>query len=144
MPPEMVVLLWRGLADGFLRRGTEDLQGGGTLREQVAKDVEEEAQQVGNDGYEQNELGELGGAPGALEIAAAVEDGEPGHDQAQHILLDNGSQRKHPRIDDRDAGHDGEVGHAVAHAGEGLLDLLDQAGLRAQHKVEQGTDDNSS
>lgn len=52
------------------------------LGEKVAEYVEQEAQHVRDHGDEQDELGELGRAPCALQIAAAVEDGQAGHDQA--------------------------------------------------------------
>jgi len=117
-------------------------QGGGILGEQVAGDVEQEAQDVGDHGDEQDELGELGGAPRALEVAAAVEDGQARDDQAQHVLLDDGGQQEGPQVErHRLAGHDAEVGHAIADADERLLDLFDEGQVGAQDEVEQREED---
>jgi hypothetical protein len=118
-----------------------DIQWNGIVREQVAQQVEDEAQHVWNHGHEQDELGELLRAPCALEVATAVEDGEARDDQPKHILLHHRRQREDPRVDDGLPGHDGQVGHAVAHAYERLLDLLHPVGLRAQGEVEQREDD---
>lgn len=126
---------------GVGERGGMYVQGRAAAGQEIAGNVDEEAQEVGDHGDEQDELGELVRAPGALQVAAAIEDGEAGDEQAEHVLLDDGGQREDPRIDDGLAGDDGQVGHAIAHAEQRLLDLLDPAGVRAQGEVEQGEGD---
>jgi hypothetical protein len=103
----------------------------------IAGQVEQEAQHVGHHGDKQDELGKLPLSPCALEVAAAVEERRAVDDEAGEVLLDDGGQGKDPGIDDRLARHDGEVGHAVADPDQGLLDLLDPVGLGAQREVEQ-------
>lgn len=139
MPPEMVVRLVT-LALPSTLRGSY-VQRHSLAGDQVAEEVQAEAQDVRNHGHKQDELGVLLLAPGPLEVAAAVEDGEARRDESEHILLHHRRQSEDPRIYDRLSGHDGEVGHAVAHANEGLLDLLHPVRVRSQGEVEEREDD---
>jgi hypothetical protein len=113
----------------------------GRAGDEEAEQVEQEAHDVREHGHKHDELGELLRAPRPLEVAPAIEDGEPRRDQAKQILLHHRRQRKDPRVYDGPAGHEGEVRHAVADADEGLLDLLDPVRVRPQRKVEQCEDD---
>jgi hypothetical protein len=107
----------------------------------IAGQVEQEAQQVGDHSHEQDELGKLLLPPCALQVASAVEEGCAIDDQAGEVLLDDGSQGEDPGVDDGLARHDGQVGHAIAHAEQRLLDLLDPVRVGAQDEVEQGEED---
>ena len=107
----------------------------------IAGQVEQEAQQVGNHSHEQDELGELLLPPCALQVASTIEEGCAIDDQAGEVLLDDGGQGEDPGIDDGLARHDGQVGHAIAHADQRLLDLLDPVRVGAQDEVEQGEED---
>lgn len=107
------------------------------LGESVSHDVEQEAHQVGHHGDEENELCELGRTPCALQIASSVEDGEASRHQTQHVLLDGGRKQENPRVDDRDAGDDGQVGHTIAHSSYRLRSAFGPARGRAQGEVEQ-------
>lgn len=112
--------------------------------QEIACNVQHKGQDVGDHGHEEDKLGELVGAPCPLQVAAAVHDGEAGNKQTQDILLHDGRTRKHPRIDGRLARHDGQIRHAVAHAEQRLLDLLDPARVRPQGEVEQRADDDGA
>ena len=107
----------------------------------IAGQVEQEAQQVGDHSHEQDELGKLLLPPCALQVASAVKEGCAIDDQAGEVLLDDGSQGEDPGIDDGLAWHDGQVGHAIAHADQRLLDLLDPVRVGAQDEVEQREED---
>jgi hypothetical protein len=124
----------------FKSRVTCFLQHGSRACDQVAEHVEEEAQDVRDHSHKHDELGELLRAPRALQVAPAIEDGEPRRDQPKEILLHHRRQCEDPGIYDRPPGHEGEVGHAIADADQRLLDLLDPARVRAQRKVEQRED----
>lgn len=70
--------------------------------------VDDKAHEVGDDGDEENELGKLGRAPGALEIAAGVEEGEDRGDEAEDVLLNQSSGEDSPRVVQRESGDDGQ------------------------------------
>jgi hypothetical protein len=134
-----VRLVWgRWAADGG-RRAV--IQWGGVVADEVGNNVEQEAEDVGDHGNEEDELDEFMGAPGALEVAAAIEDGRGGDEQTGEILLDDGGQSKDPGIDDGLGGDNGQKGHAVADADQWLLDLFDPARVGAQGEVEEGAGD---
>jgi hypothetical protein len=124
-------------------RATLSLQHGkvGRACDEEAEQVEKEAHDVRDHGHKHDELGELLRAPRPLEVAPAIEYGEPRRDQAKQILLHHGCQRKDPRVYDGPAGDEGEVRHAVADADQRLLDLLDPVRVWPQRKVEQREDD---
>ena len=138
MPPEMVV--WLELSVIEIRKTRRDVHGRTFIEQKEGSKVEQESQDIGDHGHEEDKLGELVGSPCAFEIASAVEDGETRDDEAQDILLDDGGQGEDPRVEDGLHRDDGEVGHAIADANNGLLDLFDPVGVGAQGEVEQGED----
>jgi hypothetical protein len=81
--------------------------------------------------------------PRPLEIASAVEDCKARNDQAEKILLHDSRQCEDPRIPrHRTARHNCEPRHSIAHAYDGLLDLLHPICVRPQCKVDQREEDN--
>jgi hypothetical protein len=124
--------------DGGRRAG---VQWGGSVTDEIGNNVEQEAEDVWNHGNEEDELDEFIRAPGALEVAAAIEDGRGSDEQTSEVLLDDGGQSKDPGIDDGLAGHNCQEGHAVADADQWLLDLFDPARVGAQGEVEEGAAD---
>jgi hypothetical protein len=65
---------------------------------QVARNVEQEGQNIRHHSHEQHELGELMRPPRSLEVAPAVEDCKARDDQSEHILLHHRRQCEYPRI----------------------------------------------
>jgi hypothetical protein len=113
--------------------------------EQVAGEVQQVGQEVGNNGDKEHELGELVRPPRALEVATSIEEGQASGCEAEQVLLDDSREGEDPGVPGhRAAGHDGQPGHAVADAYDGLLDLLDPIGVGAQGEVEQGEQDEGS
>ncbi len=125
--PAMVVRLWarrqRGRHTG--RGGGVEREGGergkrGAQREHARpavvprqgeeQDHEAEAQQVRQQRCDQQELGVLARRPGALEVAAALRQGEEGDGQREDVALDKRGGHKGPRVYQRELGDEVEVG----------------------------------
>lgn len=124
-----------------MSRGKLNIQRFTRTCQKIAKHIENEAQNVRDHSHEHDELGELLRAPCSLQIATTIENSEARCDQPEEILLYYRRQRKHPGIYHRQAGDDGEVGHAIADAYESLFRLLDPVRIRPQREVEQREDD---
>ena len=144
MPPDMAVELW-GLCQSCGCRvrvfvSGWDLRETGVARDHEERDVRQEREEVGHDADEGNELCVLGGAPGALEVAATVEEGDAGYEQAEDVLLGEGGGDEGPRVGDGEAGHDGQVGGVVLPAGDGG-GAVDFPGAVAGGGVEEREDD---
>jgi hypothetical protein len=111
-------------------------------REEVSRNVEEEGQYVRDHGHEEHELCKLMRPPRPLEIAPAIEDSKAGNDQSEKILLHHSRQREDPGIPrHRTARHYGKPRHSIAHAYDGLLDLLHPVCVRPQCEVDQREED---
>lgn len=120
-----------------------NLQGSVILGEDVAHNVEEEAQNIWDHGDEENEFGELGGAPRAFQIAAAIEDRESGSDETKDILLDGRGQEEDPWVNDGYTRYNGEVWQAMADLGQRLCSAFGPAGDGAEGEVEEGEEHDS-
>jgi hypothetical protein len=81
-------------------------------------EINEEAQRVGNDTYNHDELGELREAPGPLKITAAEKQGERVDNEAKYVLLDQGGSQQGPWVLEGLARNEGQQGRAVAYPSE--------------------------
>ena len=96
MPPEMVVRLC--LVSTVHGTKAEYAHQRGLAHDQVADDVEQIGEHVGDHGHEEHELGELVRPPRSFQVASAIEDGESGGDEAEEVLLHHSRQREDPGI----------------------------------------------
>lgn len=73
--------------------------------------VDDKRYQIGDDGDEEDKLGELAAPPGALKVSASIEDGQGGCGKAEDVLLNEGRGEKDVGISQRRGGHNGEEGY---------------------------------
>ena len=69
-----------------------------------------EAQGVGNQRGDDEELGELARRPGAFQVTAAMAEGEAGNGKSEDVALNEGRCQEGPGVAERELGDQVEIG----------------------------------
>lgn len=100
------------------------------------------AQRVGQQGGDQEELGELPRGPGPLQVAAAMVQRQGGDGQGEDVALDEGGGEEGPRIQERELGDEVQIRDDDVRVGRPLLvaDGRAQNALQAQRDEQDARD----
>lgn len=92
-------------------------------------DVDDESEEIWDQRDDEEEFSEFGGAPCALEVLAAVEEGGKGDEEGEDVLLDEGGGEEGPGEDNGEGGDDSEERDGEVLVGRGGASSRGSVGL---------------